>query len=76
MPHEFTFGSQADVASYKQLGNGVSVGAVYQVVRAAVERDHLILKETNPGLAKSVIKSEIYPKFMNRATESKDRKIS
>lgn len=75
MPNDFTFGSQSDVASYKQLGNGVSVGAVYQVVRAAVERDYTILRKTNPKLAKSVTNAEICPKFMNRGTESIERKI-
>jgi len=57
----FTFGDQADVLSYKQLGNGVSVGAVYQVLRAAVQRDRDILKTTNPGLLKSVLAADISP---------------
>jgi DNA (cytosine-5)-methyltransferase 1 len=61
MPSTFTFGSQSDVMSYKQLGNGVAVGAVYQVLRAAVNRDSEILKITNPGLLKSVKKSPISP---------------
>jgi len=76
MPQEFTFGSQADVSSYKQLGNGVSVGAVYQVVRAAVTRDHEILTKINPELAKSVSNAEIYPKFMKKGTKKVGRKIS
>jgi hypothetical protein len=33
------------------------VGAVYQVVKAAVERDAEILKITNPGLLRSVRKA-------------------
>jgi DNA (cytosine-5)-methyltransferase 1 len=57
MPSAFSFGSQSEVASYKQLGNGVSVGAVYQVIRAAIERDSDILKRTNPELLRSVRKS-------------------
>ena len=57
MTDSFTFGDQNDVLSYKQLGNGVAVGAVYQVVKAAVERDAEILKITNPGLLRSVRKA-------------------
>jgi DNA (cytosine-5)-methyltransferase 1 len=58
---DFSFGDQSDVSSYKQLGNGVSVGAVYQVVRAAVARDAEILRITNPKLLQSVMKASISP---------------
>jgi len=47
--------------SYKQLGNGVAVGAVYQVVKAAIERDAEILKVTNPALLKTVKKAPQSP---------------
>jgi len=55
MSDSFDFGSQSDVMSYKQLGNGVAVGAVYQVVKAAIARDSEILKVTNPQLLKKVL---------------------
>lgn len=43
MPDGFTFGDQPDSATYKQLGNGVSVGAAYYVLRQHVTNDqHLI----------------------------------
>ena len=35
----FTFGTQRDSASYKQVGNGVAVGAAWHVFRSHVERD-------------------------------------
>jgi DNA (cytosine-5)-methyltransferase 1 len=54
MPPNFKFGEQSDVLSYKQLGNGVAVGAVYQVVKAAINRDSEIFSVTNPQLLKSV----------------------
>lgn len=38
-PRSFTFGDQRDAASYKQVGNGVAVGAAWHVLRAHVERD-------------------------------------
>ena len=62
MPESFSFGDQSDTLSYKQLGNGVAVGAIYQVLRAAAERDAEILIETNPKLLKSIAKSSINPK--------------
>lgn len=75
MRDDFDFGSQSDQASYKQLGNGVSVGAVYQVVRAAVERDQEILTITAPKLVKSVRSAPISP-FENSSTETKkNRKV-
>jgi DNA (cytosine-5)-methyltransferase 1 len=77
MPETFSFGSQSDVLSYKQLGNGVSVGAVYQVVRAAIQRDAEILKVTNPKLLRSVKKSLHHPNAeKNSKVESKVAKIS
>jgi DNA (cytosine-5)-methyltransferase 1 len=51
---DFDFGVQSDQASYKQLGNGVAVGAVYQVVKAVAARDKEILKKTNPKLLKKI----------------------
>lgn len=39
LPRSFSFGSQRDSASYKQVGNGVAVGAAWHVFRSHVERD-------------------------------------
>jgi DNA (cytosine-5)-methyltransferase 1 len=61
MPEGFKFGDQGDSASYKQLGNGVAVGAIYQVLRAAAKRDEEILKVTNPKLLASISKSPMKP---------------
>jgi DNA (cytosine-5)-methyltransferase 1 len=62
----FSFGNQSDVLSYKQLGNGVAVSAVYQVIKAAVERDSEILAKTNTELLKSVRKA---PKSNSKITK-------
>lgn len=49
LPDEFTFGTQPDSATYRQLGNGVNVGAVWNVLKAHVARDEDILKRTDTG---------------------------
>jgi DNA (cytosine-5)-methyltransferase 1 len=61
LPRTFSFQGQSDSTSYKQLGNGVSVGAVYQVIKAAAIRDHEILKATNPKLLNSILKASDSP---------------
>lgn len=57
LPEWFTFGTQSDAATYKQLGNGVNVGVVAHVLRKHVERDEEILKVTAPGLVAAVLGS-------------------
>ena len=39
LPDWFTFGNQSDTLTYKQLGNGVAVGAAYHVFRTHVLND-------------------------------------
>src|SRR5690606_16086593 len=39
LPDNFDFGDQPDSETYKQLGNGVNIGAVWNVLRAHAERD-------------------------------------
>lgn len=44
LPEWFDFGAQGDAATYKQLGNGVNVGAAYYVFREHVLRDEADLR--------------------------------
>lgn len=57
----FNFFNQSDSLSYKQLGNGVSVGAVYQVVKALARRDYDNLYKINRKLLESIEKSALNP---------------
>lgn len=51
-PSTFTFGRQADSASYKQMGNAVNVGVVRHVFRSFVEQNaYDIAACGEPGLA-------------------------
>ncbi|MDM8085143.1 DNA (cytosine-5-)-methyltransferase [Cellulomonas cellasea] len=51
LPDEFDFGPQRDALTYKQLGNGVNVGVVWNVLKAHVERDKHLLHATDRGRA-------------------------
>jgi DNA (cytosine-5)-methyltransferase 1 len=55
LPDWFDFGDQRAGVTYRQLGNGVSVGAVWHVLRAHVERDQEVLKWTQPALLKAIL---------------------
>ena len=61
LPDWFTFPDQGPAATYKQLGNGVSVGAVWHVLRKQVERDEEILKKSAPRLLKAVLNASPSP---------------
>lgn len=61
LPSWFSFGEQSDSISYRQLGNGISVGAAYQTLRALVIRDEQILKTTCPEIFDSVSNSPQNP---------------
>lgn len=60
LPEWFSFDGQNDAASYKQLGNGVNIPAVYHVMRALVQRD-LDLLGDSPDLVKAILKSPTNP---------------
>lgn len=50
-PDNFDFGPQSDAATFKQLGNGVSIGAVWNILRAHAERDRAVLRASDRGRA-------------------------
>jgi DNA (cytosine-5)-methyltransferase 1 len=60
-PDWFQFNSQPDAKSYKQLGNAVNVGVVYQVLKAQIMRDFDLLKNEKPELLKSILGSPSNP---------------
>jgi DNA (cytosine-5)-methyltransferase 1 len=49
LPDTFDFGDQRPAATYKQMGNGVNVGVVWNVLREHVRRDEALLKHTDAG---------------------------
>jgi len=60
LPDWFDFVDQADSLSYKQLGNGVNVGAVYNVIKAQVIRD-MDLLGNQPKLTRSILSAPPSP---------------
>jgi DNA (cytosine-5)-methyltransferase 1 len=60
LPDWYDFVDQPNSLTYKQLGNGVNVGAVYNVIRAQVVRD-LDLLQDMPLLVKSILGSNHNP---------------
>ena len=75
LPEWFSFGEQSDKASYKQLGNGVSVGAVWHVVRTTVERHQEIIEKTCPALVSSVVSSPLNPDSVFKKRKHKQTEI-
>jgi DNA (cytosine-5)-methyltransferase 1 len=72
LPEWFSFDGQSDKASYKQLGNGVSVGAVWHVIRTTVERHRDVIEKTCPELVKSVLNKPKNPDLaLNKLKRSK-----
>lgn len=49
LPPEFDFGDQRDALTYKQLGNGVNTGVVWNVLKAHAVRDSNLLEQTEVG---------------------------
>jgi DNA (cytosine-5)-methyltransferase 1 len=54
LPSWFSFRSQPLAKSYKQLGNGISIGCAFQVIRALAERDREVLQAVHPRILKSI----------------------
>lgn len=54
LPDWFDFGDQSAATTYKQLGNGVNVGVVWNIMKAHVARDEDLLKRTAPRLLKAI----------------------
>lgn len=51
LPDAYSFGDQRDALTYKQMGNGVNTGVIWNVLKAHVERDKELLLATERGRA-------------------------
>lgn len=74
LPDWFSFGNQPSSTTYRQLGNGVSVGAVWHVLKSHVARDEEILKMTCPGLLHAALTAPASPDDLLREMGNKTKK--
>lgn len=63
LPEWFDFGDQPDSATYKQLGNGVAVGAAYHVFREHVRRN---AEDLPDALVTAVMQAGDHPTLQRR----------
>lgn len=61
LPEWFEFGDQPTAATYKQMGNGVNVGAAYHVLREHVLTTLKDVRKAAPAVADAVVDSPISP---------------
>ena len=61
LPDWFNFGEQTDSKTFRQLGNGVSIGAVWYVLKEHARRDEKILRAVAPKLLKSILSAPNNP---------------
>lgn len=61
LPDSFSFQGQSPATTYRQLGNGVSVGAVWHVLREHVMHESETLGRTAPSLLNAVLQSPVGP---------------
>ena len=66
LPDNFEFGDQPMARTYHQLGNGVNVGVVQQVLRAHVIRDEKFLKDREPGLVDVFLNTPSWNQVVHR----------
>ena len=55
LPEWFDFGNQPNSFTYKQLGNGVSVGVVWNVFKSQVNRDQDLLNQKMGPFAEAIL---------------------
>ena len=61
LPDWFDFGGQPDRLSYKQLGNGVSVGAIWYALKHSLKVFESELKAASPGLYRAIKEAPCNP---------------
>jgi DNA (cytosine-5)-methyltransferase 1 len=70
LPDWFEFGDQRASATYRQLGNGVSVGVVWHAMKSLAARDEDVLKKTAPRLLDAILEAPPSPDSVLRRMSS------
>ncbi|MEV7528412.1 DNA (cytosine-5-)-methyltransferase [Agrococcus sediminis] len=61
LPDWFGFEGQRDALTYKQLGNGVNVGAANFILRTHVENDAALISESNSSIVHAILNGPVNP---------------
>ena len=69
LPAWFDFGTQSDSKTFHQLGNGVSIGAAWYVLRRHLERDSAEIGASMPTLLEILDLSDSPDELLNRPSE-------
>jgi DNA (cytosine-5)-methyltransferase 1 len=75
LPEWFDFGGQPQAATYKQLGNGVNVGAAYHVLREHILVNQQAVAKRAPELAKAILASPVSPDALVERHFDADRPV-
>lgn len=70
LPDWFEFGDQSASATYRQLGNGVSVGVVWHAMKSLAARDEEVLKKSAPRLLDAILEAPNSPDLVLRKMSS------
>jgi len=73
LPDWFEMSGQSEGRSFHQLGNGVSIGAVWLVLRRHIERDREYIARSNPSLLKVLQRGESPDPWLEEFNISTDR---
>lgn len=73
LPDWFDFGLQGDALTYKQLGNGVSVGAAYYVLRRHVQRD---VADIAPHIVEPILEAAPLPVVLQSSHTRSERPLA
>jgi len=73
LPEWFDFGDQPAAATYKQCGNGVSIAAIWHVMKQAGLEYGEILRSTCPRLARSLAQAPIDPSEILESLGNRDQ---
>ena len=73
LPDWFEFPDQSSATTYRQLGNGVSIGAAWYVLKSHAFRDEEVLKRTAPELLSAIQNSPTNPDEVLRSRKMSSR---
>lgn len=78
LPDSFIFPNQPAAATYRQMGNGVNVGAVWHVFREHIKRDRALLELSDEGSAivAAVVRAPLRPNELLAAHSPAERPTS